>query len=56
MTLVHLSKALNHNCFIKKVGKEVHTALPARLLVDDTHACILQTVKVVILFQPQEYM
>ena len=35
MALVHLSKALNHNCFVKSF------ALPARLLVDDTHAYIL---------------
>ncbi len=41
MTLVPLSKALNHNCF-EKVGKVVHSALPDRLLVDDTHAYILK--------------
>ena len=40
MTLVPLSMALNHNCF-EEVGKVVYTALPARLLVDDTHTCIL---------------
>ena len=40
MTLVPLSKALDHNCFIK-VGKVVQSTLPARLLVDDTLACIL---------------
>ena len=39
--LVPLSKALDHYCF-EKVGKVVHSALPARLLVDDTHAYILK--------------
>ena len=41
MTLVSLSKALNHDCFVK-VG-EVVSAL--RLLVDDTQAYILTDCK-----------
>ena len=40
-TLLPLSMALNYKCFVKKVGKEVHSALAAKLLVDDTHAYIL---------------
>ncbi len=38
MTLVPLSKALNQNCFVKKV---VRCAPPSRLRLDDTHAYIL---------------
>ncbi len=37
MTLAPLIKALNHSCFVK-VRKAVHSALPAKALVDDTHA------------------
>ena len=43
MTLLPLSKALGHNCFIK-YGKVVHSApstCSTRLLLDDTHAYIL---------------
>ena len=40
MTLVPLSKTLNHNC-LGNVGRVVHSTLPARLLVDDTHAYII---------------
>ena len=36
-TLVSLSKALNHNCLVK-IGEVVLSALPARLLMDDTQA------------------
>ncbi len=41
MTLVPLSKALNHNCFVKSWDGSAFCSLPTRLLVDDTHAYIL---------------
>ena len=37
LTLVSLSKTLNHDCFIN-IGEVVLSALPARLLMDDTQA------------------
>ena len=40
ITIWPLSKALNHKGLVK-VGKVVPSALPARLLVDDTHAYAL---------------
>ena len=53
MTLVPLRKALNHNLFFK-VGKVVHSALTARLLVDDTHAYILTDEACNPVLEPQE--
>ena len=44
MILGPLIKALNHTCFLKN-GKVLYSALPAKLLVDDTHAYILTDCK-----------
>ncbi len=53
MTLVFLSKTLNHDCFVKSwEGSALCSA--TKPLVDDIHAYILTDCEGVTLFQPQE--
>ena len=53
VTIVSLSKTLNHDCLVKVV-EVVISALPARLLMDDTQDYVRIDCKGVALFQPQE--